>query len=166
MFNKVRKVEEIKGEATKLLAQFSYDEKGRKVRETDVMGEITRYEFDQSGKLKGKTIHANQDPAIHKALQEKEKALLSVLEGGGDGDVDGALRKLADFYLFESNEANKALELAPRLSAEKAWAVRLQAINFDKKLTPAQKIAGYETLLKKYPEKEEQLQFMIKHTTL
>jgi hypothetical protein len=41
------------------------------------------------------------------------------------------------------------------------YAIRVQSIDNNEKLTPIQKVAGYQELLKEYPKKEEDLKFLI-----
>jgi hypothetical protein len=69
--------------------------------------------------------------------------------------------KLAFFYLFMMREPSKALALIPQIEPRFRYGIRVQAIDYNQKITPGEKVTQYRALLKDFPENRDDLQFLI-----
>lgn len=160
LYLKVRNIEQISGKVTKTIMRASYDEAGRMIRKIDGNGNLTIFTYDKSGKLTGKTHAFTKEKQAQLVIEEKGllKALAAITPGS---DKVEAIRSLAQFYLLESNEPSKAAPFISQLDHDHAYAMRVQLIDYDEALSPLQKVAGYQSLLKEYPEHQEDLNFLI-----
>jgi YD repeat-containing protein len=164
LYGKVRKVETVSEKGNRILQYAaSYDDKGRLIRETNANGITTAYTFDDAGALTGKKVLPTRDKSVQKAFAEKEAQFLkSIAEAQISGDKDYRLQQLALFYIGEMREPDKALALVGQVSDQNILGtIKLMAVNHDDRLTYAQKIEGYKKLVQEFPDRKEQLEWLI-----
>jgi RHS Repeat. len=164
LYGKVRKVETL-GERGNRILQYaaSYDDKGRLIRETNANGITTAYTFDDAGKLTGKKVLPTRDESVQKAFAAKIGRLQQAIAAAEtSGDRDSKIQDLALFYIGEMREPDKALALLGQVADPKILGtIKLMAVNHDDRLTYAGKIEGYKQLLTEFPERKEQLEWLI-----
>lgn len=164
LYGKVRKVEALGNKGHPMLQYAaSYDDKGRLIRETNANGITTAYTFDQVGNLSGKKVLPTRDESVQKAFTAKiEQFQQAIATAETNGDRDSKIQDLALFYIGEMREPDKTLALMGQVTDPKILGtIKLMAVNHDDRLTYAGKIEGYKQLLTEFPERKEQLEWLI-----
>jgi len=160
LYHKVKSIEKTVNGQTTTISKASYDEAGRLIRKVDERGFITLFTYKDD--IIKTSIGLTQNPEILAQLQQKEKEIKDVIENAlTTNEKQDAIRSLAQFYMFGMLDNAKALSLVSQLDHSHAYMVRLQGIDNDSSLSIPQKRAGYQALLKEYPEYKDQLEFLI-----
>ena len=116
----------------------------------------------QSRAEKSATLRA--DPPMRACLLAKEKELTGQIATAGNAeDRKEAILTLAQFYLFQCSNRQKATALLLLVPPDQGFAVRVQIIEAEKS-TPQQKLSEYESLRKLFPQLNSRLQFLINST--
>jgi YD repeat-containing protein len=165
LYDKVKKVEESKHGVQKASMKASYDEAGRLIRKIDEQGNITTFNYDQNGKLVGKTEVPS--PAKAQKIREKEGKLLKSLEKTQNPeDRDVFLLRLGLLYIHDKGDHAKALSLLGGMTnPEFKYILQLHSITYDDSKTNAQKHRAYEKLKVDFPEKAQGLEPYLKQTS-
>jgi YD repeat-containing protein len=162
LYHKVQKIEEITGKTTTLVYRASYDETGKLIREVDETGYITKFNYDDQGKIQSKVVSLSQNPEVLASFKKKEKELMDIITKATTlDDKQYAIRSLAQFYLFEMKDNPKALSFLSQLDHTHSYALRVQMIDADQSLNPLQKADKYQSLLEIYPEYKDDLESLI-----
>jgi YD repeat-containing protein len=165
LYNKVRSVEERANGKTITTFKAAYDTAGRLLRKVDSDGLITKYAYNDKGKLVDTSIHPPVDPEALARLIGEERTLLERVTQATDPTLAcEAIHNLGMFYIHKLRDASKALELLPRLSAFPRWqyGLRIQAIDHGQVLSNQQKIGELKRLMADFPEQREQIEMLIR----
>ncbi|MDR0532546.1 MAG: hypothetical protein LBH01_01170 [Verrucomicrobiales bacterium] len=167
LYGKVRKVENILPNGTrKTVYQAAYDEKGRKIRETDKDGFTKVFKYGKDNQIISLKRIAPTDKDFLKSLKLKEQELMKAIAAADTlGKKNEALLNLGFFYVHEMKDLNLALKLLSKVEEPNVrYNIKLHKINYDPELSRSQKIQGYQQLAKEFPKKEKFLSSMIKST--
>ena len=100
---KIERVEQTNGrEVTTLQYKASYDEAGRLLRQFDGRGVSTSYQYDEQGRVKGKTLNVQFSPEVLEELRKKEADLLErIASTTFPPRADAFSQELAFLYIEE-----------------------------------------------------------------
>lgn len=164
LYNKVQKVEKV-GPDGKVQALYTahYNEMGQLIRETDSSGFTTIFTLDEKGKVLGQKRLKPHNESLLKELHAKEAVLLKAIsEMAADADKNPKLQELGFFYIHAMGEPKKALALVGAMNdSQLIYNIKLHAASYNPNLSRLEKIENYKALLKEFPEKTEQLEWMI-----
>jgi YD repeat-containing protein len=157
LYQKIREVDEIRNDKSRMLYRLSYNESGQLIRKMDENHLVTTFIYDQAGKLMGRHVELSSDLATLATLKASEEALLATFRGSKkNSERTTALQDLIIFYITKELNFDKASALEALVtSREQLYSLKLMLAISDPNKTPAQRNSMLEQLISEYPDKEK-----------